>query len=414
MTEDSIAHSQELLSLLEQKTGLIVPRSEKWNKFIQTFSKQELLKIEDDLLQDKFSSKYFQANESFWQKLYQFLNISETYFYRDASQLDSVFSDLLLPYIFKESKTQLRIWSAGCSKGEEVYTLAILMQNLKHKHELDLSIEVLGTDLQTSSILFAKQAIYDRYSFRSNLPPYFMKYFIPKGETFHVHPEIQSLVRFEVGNLLDPIAENFDLIFCRNVLIYLSEDKKRILLDNFAKALESSGILVTGHSELGPNLHPKLSTHHIPRKTSYYLRRDTENVSWNPKEPQAKEESFFTGELSLEEQTRGEDPKPRGNTNDTRPKQSMLSQASLEEAQQPYSWEQRLQSFKERIYTDPQDLEAYYEISSLYWQEGERELAKTYQSRARVLVKNNPQLVDIWKESLLWKPEWEEFLNQDL
>ncbi|GBF48509.1 hypothetical protein LPTSP4_00080 [Leptospira ryugenii] len=403
-----LEYSNSLRAFLERYSGLASQHNEKWETFLGSHPQSDLSSYLEEITRFDWESKDLpkvsSALQSFLQKIYHFLNISETYFYRDPEQLDTIIEDVVVPQIASYPKKHFKVWSAGCSRGEEVYTLAILLQNLKLSRFPTFSFEVFGTDIQSKSIEWAKLGRYEKYSVRADLPNSFLRFLDMSSGKVEVSPEIRNLVRFEVRNLLEKPNDYQHMIVCRNVLIYVTESQKSQILENFQKALVPGGILLTGHSELSSLVPPYFRIFHIPKKTSYYLSlpateiENSDMAMEGEKRPKPKEEDT---KIPTKFEFDGE-----------RMEKSYEEEVVLIESADRYM--EQIQKWKELIYMDPEHLEAYYELSSLYWEMGERSQAKTYQSRAQVLIKNDPQIVDIWKSTKGWKQEWEAFFNETL
>lgn len=199
-----------------------------------------------------------------WQELTLLLTTGETYFFRDRGQI-SLLKNRILPELINskkyEAKRSLRIWSAGCSTGEEVYSLAILIQELIPEWN-KWDILILGTDINSQSIEKAKRGIYDSWSFRMVEPKLKQRYFNQHRTAWKVDEQIRSVVKFHPGNLLtdsfpSSTSEiyNMDVIVCRNVFIYFDFQTISVILKKLSNTLNSGGYLIAGHSELlGQNL----------------------------------------------------------------------------------------------------------------------------------------------------------------
>lgn len=175
---------------------------------------------------------------------------NETFFYREENHLTAL-RETILPQLFAEKK-RLRIWSAGCSTGEEPYTLRILLEEGKGSL-WNGEAEIVATDISREVIRRAEQGIYGPRSLRLVPSAVLERYFtvLPDG-THRVVDRLRSAVKFRVHNLLQdpPPGKSFDLIFCRNVMIYFDKATQRRLTDEyFAEALEPHGFLCIGHSE---------------------------------------------------------------------------------------------------------------------------------------------------------------------
>ncbi len=170
------------------------------------------------------------------------INVSE--FYRNTVQWQ-VLQKEILPMLFS-GKSSIKVWSAACSTGEEPYTLVM---NLSRFIPLQ-NIQILATDIDKEAIKKASKGIYNAKSVE-NVPPDFLDaYFTKRGEDFLVNDSIKRCVTFKQMNLLrDEYPTNFDLIVCRNVMIYFTEDAKREMYHKFNNALARDGILFVGSSE---------------------------------------------------------------------------------------------------------------------------------------------------------------------
>lgn len=188
-----------------------------------------------------------------------YVTIGETYFYREPAYLE-VYAEVILPPLFEAavaSRRPLRIWCAGCSSGEEAYTLAILTHDLAQTHP----VTILATDLNEEALDQARAGRYSTWSFRNTPEAFRSSYFSPlPGGLLEVDREIRERVHFFQINLASaayPSVLNgtigLDLIFCRNVLMYLTPEVRRRALASFAEALNPSGWLQLSASEKQPD-----------------------------------------------------------------------------------------------------------------------------------------------------------------
>lgn len=230
------------INLSEEKISLYL------NSIFQISPKLSKLKYYEYLQLLEMSNP---SEEPEWKNVLTALKISETYFFRDKSQLD-LLQNVLLNQIINQSEAHkdISIWSAGCSTGEETYTLAFLAKMIVN--DLDLKIRILGSDLNENSIQIAQKAEYPTWSLRSVSESDRRLYFQGISDNWEVRPEFRKLVDFKLENLLKvTYQDEFDLILCRNVFIYLNEETKKLILEKFANALKPGGFLVLGHSEAG-------------------------------------------------------------------------------------------------------------------------------------------------------------------
>ncbi|MFH0974641.1 MAG: CheR family methyltransferase [Spirochaetota bacterium] len=181
------------------------------------------------------------------------VSTNETYFFRNERQFEAL-SKECLPDIArkKQHDKKLRIWSAGCSTGEEPYTIGICILELLNLFH-DWQIEILATDIAASVLEFAKKGIYSGRRIDKVKPDFLKKYFLndPNDpEFFSIKGEIKKLVNFKMLNLFkDPYPVNMDIIFCRNVMIYFDKEHQKKLLSGFYNSIYKKGFLFLGHSE---------------------------------------------------------------------------------------------------------------------------------------------------------------------
>lgn len=178
---------------------------------------------------------------------------NETYLFREEYQLRA-FRHEILPELrerlTREGRKSLTVWSAGCSTGEEVYTLAILVEDSELFRGWD--VRIFGNDISRRVLASARRATYGQSSFRA-MPPEYERYFDHMPDGRQVVPHIRAMCHFGHLNLLErdrsALIGRADVIFCRNVLIYFDERARRQVLDTFYERLHPGGYLLLGHSE---------------------------------------------------------------------------------------------------------------------------------------------------------------------
>ncbi|MBU5637289.1 hypothetical protein KOM00_11160 [Geomonas sp. Red69] len=186
------------------------------------------------------------------QKLLQFLTVGETYFYRYPAHFEVLKERFADP---PPCAAPIRIWSAGCSTGEEPYSIAMtLMEALPDWRQRD--IRIIATDINNRSLKRAREGVYSPWSMRITTPEQSRRYFRRVGESYLIRDEVKQLVQFSHLNLSIPCREpvcdelqELDAIFCRNVLIYFTPETATGMLQRFSRALKPSGLLFLGHSE---------------------------------------------------------------------------------------------------------------------------------------------------------------------
>lgn len=181
------------------------------------------------------------------------LTTNYTYFMREEAHF-KLFSETILPYLEQTKKDRvLSIWSAGCSSGEEPYTISMILKEYFGAKAGMWDTRVLATDISQNVLRSAVNAVYEEDSLKELSPAWKKKYFRPGSVpgTYHVSPDIRNNVIFRTFNLMDPIKFRlkFDVIFCRNVMIYFDQDTKEQLVNRFYNATNDGGYLLIGHSE---------------------------------------------------------------------------------------------------------------------------------------------------------------------
>lgn len=180
------------------------------------------------------------------------MTTNESFFFRDTRPFDQ-FRDLVLPTLLERRAAQrkLRIWSAAASSGQEAYSLAIILKEQAAKLA-GWRVEILGTDISPSMIERAKQGHFSQFEVQRGLPiTMLVKYFDQKGDQWQVKQELRNMVQFRTFNLLDNLSSlgQFDVVFCRNVLIYFDQETKARVLSAIRKQMPDDGVLYLGGAE---------------------------------------------------------------------------------------------------------------------------------------------------------------------
>lgn len=180
------------------------------------------------------------------------MTTNETSFFRDMRPFD-LFRDVVMAHMktARATRRKVRIWCAAASSGQEPYTLAIILKEAAAQFP-GWSFEIVGTDISNDILALAKEGLYSQFEVQRGMPiVLLMKYFKQEGDKWRVNDEIRNMVKYEYFNLLDPMSRlgTFDIIFCRNVLIYFDEKTKAKVLENMAKQIENDGFLFLGGAE---------------------------------------------------------------------------------------------------------------------------------------------------------------------
>jgi chemotaxis protein methyltransferase CheR len=220
------------------------------------------------------------------------ITIGETCFFRNLPQLDAI-RNVVLPKITaaraKSAPRHLRIWSAGCSTGEEPYTLSMALLEEQKRHLKDWTFEIVATDLNEHSLAQAQLARYGAYSTR-NVPEHFkQKYFLARDCELHVTADVKAKVNFQQVNLSDAtrmaFMKNVDITLCCNVLIYFDSLSKRRVISHFYGNLLPHGYLFLGHAESLYGVNEDFRLVHLPGCTAY-LKSEKKTVAPEKARPQ--------------------------------------------------------------------------------------------------------------------------------
>lgn len=199
--------------------------------------------------------KYDQTNKEF-HRLTSAITINETSFIRNPIQLDS-FQNIILPKVIESSKKRsvntVKIWSAGCSSGEEPYSLALLSLEKFPMLATNRQLQILGTDIDEEILNKAKAGKYGQLTMRNLNPKQLGAYFKRMGPNYEVNANVKSLVKFSTLNLNDTarmrLLRDVDIIFFRNVMIYFGTEARKRIIANMYDSLRPGGYLFLGHSE---------------------------------------------------------------------------------------------------------------------------------------------------------------------
>ncbi len=180
------------------------------------------------------------------------MTTNESFFFRDQSPFDR-FNDTVLPNLLKAraGTRKIRIWSAACSSGQEPYTLAMLL-NERKAEMAGWNVEIVATDISQTILDKAKEGLYSQFEVQRGLPIRLLaKYFKQVGDRWQIDQGLRSQVRYKMFNLLDGFGSlgKFDVVFCRNVLIYFDQKTKTDILDRMAQIMPEDGYLYLGGAE---------------------------------------------------------------------------------------------------------------------------------------------------------------------
>lgn len=218
--------------------------------------------------------KYDKNREQELSDIMDVLTTNETYFFREAFQLKA-FTDEILPEIkaAKEKKGErvLRIWSAGCSTGEEPYTIAMLL--LETGCFTNWKLEIVGSNISHRVLQKARKAVYGKSSFRTTEAHRITRYFSEQDGCFRIADDVKRLVTISHLNLFDEnrtvLLGKMDVIFCRNVIIYFDQVAKKRVIETFYGTLRDGGYLLLGHAESLLNTSTAFALRHLKNDMVY-------------------------------------------------------------------------------------------------------------------------------------------------
>lgn len=234
--------------------------------------------ISNNLTQDNYISyiNLLKSNQDEMRELYDALTVNVTQFFRDITVWDVLAKDVI-PKIVEEKKgkmdNSLNIWSCGCSSGEEPYSLAILLKEFCVKK--GINPKITATDIDNLSLAKAKNGLYNIEALKTAPKEYILKYFRKKNVgdmvKYEIDPSLKPMINFLNHNFMSemPPRRNFDMVLCRNVIIYFTNTAKDKLMETFYDVLVENGWLILGKSEV-------LFT--IKSKHNFYLYNNDERI----------------------------------------------------------------------------------------------------------------------------------------
>ncbi len=237
-------------TLLKQRSGLVLTRDKAYlleSRLMPVARKWSMKGLEE--LADSVRTR---RDEALLRDITEAMTTNESSFFRDQKPFDQ-FRDVVLPTLMqaRATKRSLRIWSAACSSGQEAYSLSMMLQELGPK-VAGWRFEIVGTDISSEMVDRAKAGVYTQFEVQRGLPiQYLVKYFKQQGDKWQLGDQVRSTVQFREFNLLGDLGPlgQFDVVFCRNVLIYFDQPTKAKVLEAISKQMPPDGILYLGGAE---------------------------------------------------------------------------------------------------------------------------------------------------------------------
>lgn len=238
-----------IAKMLKDRSGLVISRDKAYllESRLTPVARKRGLKGLDDLIVSLRT-----AGEELLREVTEAMTTNESFFFRDIKPFDQ-FKAMVLPQLLttRATKKSFRIWSAASSSGQEAYSLAMILKEEAAKLP-GWKIEIVGTDISTEMLEKAKAGLYSQFEVQRGLPiQYLVKYFKKTNEMWQIDSAIRAMVQFREYNLLHDLKTlgQFDVVFCRNVLIYFDQPTKTRVLDNIAKIMPDDGLLYLGGAE---------------------------------------------------------------------------------------------------------------------------------------------------------------------
>ncbi|HEX2581874.1 MAG TPA: protein-glutamate O-methyltransferase CheR [Dongiaceae bacterium] len=239
-----------LVHLLYQRSGLVLGPDKGYlleSRLMPVMRKWKVITI-GELVQ----RMRIQANEDMITSVVEAMTTNESFFFRDQKPFDQL-RTVVLPALIKARGQQktLRIWSAACSTGQEPYSIAMILNEMNLPNS-GWRCDIVATDLSQEVLEKAREGAYSQFEVQRGLPVQMLvKYFTQNGDRWHIDPKIRAMVRFQPFNLLQNPGSlgRFDVIFCRNVLIYFDQPTKTKVLSVLATVMSPDGTLFLGGAE---------------------------------------------------------------------------------------------------------------------------------------------------------------------
>ncbi|MFW5731362.1 MAG: CheR family methyltransferase [Desulfonatronovibrionaceae bacterium] len=266
----------QLRDFIYQITGIFIGDNRKYllkNRLANRLKENSLKSFGEYL----YFLKYDPGRKNELNRLFEVITTNETSFYRNPPQL-KVFQEIILKKIIEDKRSRsdrsLHIWSAGCSTGEEPYTLAMILYESLRQEISSWRARITANDLSPGVLAAAEKGVYSSYSLRTTPPEMVKRYFhAEESGLFRISNRVKKLVDFHQLNLSDRLqlkrVPRSDVIFCRNVIIYFDDEMKKNVISSFYDNLYPGGYLFIGHSESLHNISRAFRPAHYPGSIVY-------------------------------------------------------------------------------------------------------------------------------------------------
>lgn len=262
---------RQLRDQIYKRTGMFFSDTSKY--LIQKRLSPRAKELNFDSFQKYFYFlQYDPRSEAEFDHIYDLVTTNETYFFREPAQLAALVEEIIPELLAKKQIQKVRIWSAGCSSGEEPYSIAMLLEEAGLYGKA--SIEIFGSDLNQLVLAKARRGTYRESAFRSTTEALRDRYFTKEADhTWRISDEIRNRVSFGRLNIYDEarvsLVGYIDVVICRNVIIYFDDASKKTVINGFYNRLVDGGYLLLGHSESLISLSTQFKLRHLKNDMVY-------------------------------------------------------------------------------------------------------------------------------------------------
>ncbi len=262
---------RQLREQIYRRTGLFFADSSKY--LLQKRLSPRARELNFDSFQKYFYFlSYDPRAEAEYDQIFDLVTTNETYFFREPAQLSAFVEEIVPDLLSRKPIRKIRIWSAGCSSGEEPYSIAMLLNEAGLYRAA--TFEIFASDLNQQVLAKARRGLYRENAFRSTDPALREKYFTREADgSWRIGDDIRNRVSFGRLNIYDEARVSLlgylDIVFCRNVIIYFDDASKRVVINNFYHRLLDGGYLLLGHSESLISLSTQFKLKHLRHDMVY-------------------------------------------------------------------------------------------------------------------------------------------------
>jgi chemotaxis protein methyltransferase CheR len=249
ISQDDFAFFRDFFS---RRTGIYFEDTKRY--FVDRRLEARIVATEQLSCRQYLNFVQFQSSQLEFQTLVNLMTVNETYFYREDYQLKTLVDEVMDEVLRRKGvERPIRIWSLPCSTGEEPYSIGIyLLENWPRIQTVD--VEIIGSDINSEVIERCREGLYSAYALRSISSTLIQKYFTQVNDhEYRISDELRGAIRFSIINVSDADQmrklRDFDIVFCRNLLIYFDDAKRREAIENIYGVMNPGGYLFLGHSE---------------------------------------------------------------------------------------------------------------------------------------------------------------------